>query len=146
MYKRGIIYLNSNPYIIWFDLDKNIYDSILLPMKYEILDQCIGVTDEGILTFAQMINDHSVLIWMMTKDGEWVQRYHFLEDMSMDILCLELLPFLGGDKYYMQLTLNSMGSKKMLCYYNIITGEIVMIKEIKDHQLFSIVRMDNLKY
>nr|XP_018679837.1 PREDICTED: uncharacterized protein LOC103981594 isoform X1 [Musa acuminata subsp. malaccensis] len=146
LYARGIIYWNYFPYIIWFDLDKNISGSMMSPIEYEdipiyyddVYCQCIGVTDEEILTSTLFMKNNSIFIWMMSKDGEWVKRYHVLDFLNIrDIDSFSLLPFCGGDKVFMDLTLFSMGRKAMLCCHDMKTGETVMIDMLKQNRLWS---------
>ncbi|CAL9084317.1 unnamed protein product [Musa textilis] len=146
LYARGIIYWNYFPYIIWFDLDKNISGSMMSPIEYEdipiyshnVYCQCIGVTDEEILTSTQFMKNNSIFIWMMSKDGEWVKRYHVLDYLNIrDIDSFSLLPFCGGDKVFMDLTLFSMGRKAMLCCHDMKTGETVMIDTLKQNWLWT---------
>ncbi|RWW06958.1 hypothetical protein GW17_00029681 [Ensete ventricosum] len=142
LYARGNIYWNYFPYIIWFDLDKNISGSMMAPIEYEdiriyydeIYCQCIGVTDEEILTNTLFMKNNSIFIWMMNKDREWVKRYHVLDYMNIrDIVTFSLLPFSGGDKIFMDLTLFSMGRKSMLCCHDMKTGETTMICTLKQN-------------
>lgn len=134
LYTRGNIYWNCDPYILWFDLDKNISDYMLPPVEQFKFYQYLGVTDEGILTNTQQLYDHSFFIWMMAKEGEWVRRYH-LESMNiMDNSYFLPLPFMGGNKFYMEMTLKG---KKMLCYYHLVTKEIIEISELEYHRLLT---------
>lgn len=133
LYRRGIIYWNCSPFILWFQPDKNISGYILSPTMENMSYQYIGMTDEGILTIVQGIYNHSSLIWMMNDDGEWIQRYVLPQINIMGNSLYFFLPFMGGDRIYLKLTVESMDWKIMLCYLNLTTGEIVKITEAEDY-------------
>ncbi|RWV83031.1 hypothetical protein GW17_00055413, partial [Ensete ventricosum] len=109
LYTKGNIYWNYFPYIIWFDLDKNISGTMMSPIEYEdilinnddVYCHCVGLIDEEILTITLYMETNSIFIWMMSKDKEWVRMYRVLNYIKIrDIECFSILPFSGGDKVF----------------------------------------------
>ncbi|URE10543.1 hypothetical protein MUK42_35341 [Musa troglodytarum] len=143
LYIRGIIYWNCDPYIIWFDLDKNISDYMLPPIEQFKYFQYLGVTDEEILTNTQQLYNNSFLIWMMAKEGEWVKRYHLDSINIMDDSYFLPLPFMGGNKFYIEMTIKG---KNMLCYYQMATKEIIEISELENHRFLTPCQYTLLNY
>ena len=124
LYKGGVIYWNSFPHILWFNISKNISGYILPPMIQNITKHSIGMTDEGILTISQLGKNYH-LVWILNNDGVWVNRYFVYKNYNSNdwrIYCM------GGNRLYM---VSSKGLKNILYYEDMTSGELIMVREIK---------------
>ncbi|CAD5180483.1 unnamed protein product [Musa acuminata subsp. malaccensis] len=130
-----IIYWASNPYVLWFDVEKDVAGYTLLP-QLEALGgsrHVLGATNDGILTSTHMLQHSAITVWMMSEDGDWVKKVSLenVPTVSSEFKLFIPLPFTGGDRIYMEMLSYCM-SKRILVCYNINTREMTMIGEMKD--------------
>lgn len=138
---KRVIYWDRTPYLLWFDVEKDVTGYMSLPTVNEgggVRSQKLGVTyDEEILTVIRLLTNRAITIWMMAKKGGWVRKHqiHLIDNIPMKILGdvyisninqIDLLSFHGGDRVYLHIRFDN---TLILCCYNITTGEITKINQ-----------------
>ncbi|KAJ8483766.1 hypothetical protein OPV22_016251 [Ensete ventricosum] len=137
---RRVIYWDRSPYLLWFDVEKDVAGHTPLPTMDEgggVRVQKLGVTyDEGILTVTRLLTDRAITIWMMAKEGGWERKHQLLHNIPMEIFGdvyiasmnqIDLLSFSGGDRLYLHIRFDN---TLRLCCYNITTGEMTKIIQL----------------